>query len=268
MALTDAELEIGNQALSIIGQKIIDSSDTSTADTGTGGSPYQKLELVFDQTRNALNRSFEWNFARARLELANDWGEDTAYTTDQYAWVSSVLYKCNTAHTSTTWNTDYVMDGTDYVMDDTDYVRDDSVTFYWDMVTDRPEVYWTYRYDLPADFSRFRNKWLRENETRYALESNKVLTNETELDLLYIKKVTDPTEFDSLFTEVLIYDLAIKLTFHLMGADYTTQALRKELVLERQKWIMKAKLINSIESEQGRRKSYDWVNARFGSGKV
>ena len=43
MALTSAELTIGNQALSMIGQKIIDSTDTSNADTGTGGHPYEKL---------------------------------------------------------------------------------------------------------------------------------------------------------------------------------------------------------------------------------
>jgi len=268
MALTSAELTIGNQAFDLIGQTAIDSTDTSTADTGTSGSPYLKLERAFDQTRNALMRSFEWNFARVRLDLVGDWATAESYTTDQYVWVDDVLYKCNTAHTSTTWNTDYVLDGTEYVKDDDDYVRDDSVTFYWDMVTDRPETYWDYRYDLPSDFSRFTNKWLKHNETRYALEGNKILCDETELNINYIKKVTDPTEFDDLFTEVLIYDLAIKLTFTLMGGSYQTIALRKGLKEERRDIIVKAKSVNSIESDQGRRKSSEWVNARFSSGKV
>jgi hypothetical protein len=253
----------------MIGQKIIDSSDTSTADTGTGGSPYEKLELVFDQTRDSLMRSFEWNFARARLELSNDWDDATAYTTDQYVWEDSVLYKCNTAHTSeATFNNDYVMDGTDFVMDDTDYVRDSTITFYWDMVTDRPEHYWDYRYDLPANFKRFCNKWLKHNETRYKIEGNKILCDETELDINYIAQVTDPTDFDSLFTEVLIYDLAIKLTYSLVGAGYPAQALRKSLREERKDTITRAKSVNSIESDQGRRKSYEWVNARYGDGKI
>jgi hypothetical protein len=268
MALTSDELTIGNQALTLIGQKIIDSTDTSTADTGTGGSPYEKLELVFDQCRNALQRSFEWNFARARLELVNDWDDATAYTTDQYVWVSSVLYKCNTAHTSTTWDTDYVLDGSEYVKDGDDYVRDDNVTFYWDMITDRPEHYWTYRYDLPSDFSRFSNKWLRHNELRYALEKNKILCSETELDINYIAKITDPTEFDDLYTEVLIYDIAIKLTYSIMGASYQAQAFRKSLREQRKDSIATAKSVNSIESDQGRRVQYEWVNARLGSGKV
>jgi len=268
MALTSDELTIGNQALNLIGQLAIDSTDTGTSDSGTGGAPYAKLERIFDQTRNALLRAFEWNFARVRLELSNDWATDTTYTTDQYAWVSSVLYKCNTAHTSTTWNTDYVMDGSDYVKDDTDYVRDDSVTFYWDLVTDRPETYWTYRYALPSDFSRFRNKWLRHNEIRYALEGNKILCDETELDITYNKKVTDPTEFDDLFTEVLIFDLAIKLSYTIMGSAYQTQALRKDLRTERKDRIASAKATNSIESDQGIRESVKWVNARYGNGKV
>lgn len=270
MALTSDELTIGNQALVLIGQKIIDSSDTTTADTGTAGSPYEKLELVFDQTRDALMRSFEWNFARARLELVNDWDDDTAYTTDQYVWEDDVLYKCNEAHTSgDTFVDDYVMDDDDYVLDGTDYVRDSSITTaYWDMVTDRPETYWTYRYDLPSNFSRFRNKWLRENETRYAFEQGKILCDETELDIHYIKKVTDPTEFDELFTEVLIFDLAIKLSYPLMGAGREAQNIRIELSRERRDKIVKAKLVNSIESFQGRRKSYEWVNARYGDGKI
>lgn len=268
MALTDDELTIGNQAFDLIGQTAIDSTDTSTADTGTGGAPYQKLERAFDQTRDALLRSFEWNFARARLALVGDWATAKAYTTDQYVWVSSVLYKCNTAHTSTTWEPDYVMDGDDYVMDDTDYVRDDSITFYWDMVTDRPETYWNFRYDLPSNFVRFRNKWLKENETRFALEQNKILCDETEMNINHIKQVTDPLEFDELFTEVLIFDLAIKLSFPIMGAGAATRDLRSELKKERKDKIVKAKLVNSIESHQGRRKSKEWVHARYGNGKT
>jgi hypothetical protein len=150
MALTSGELTIGNQALTLIGQKIIDSSDTSTADTGTGGKPYEKLELVFDQCRNALQRSFAWNFTLARLALVGEWATTEDYTTDMYVWEDDVLYKCNTAHTSGSFDTDYVMDGDDYVMDGTDYVRDDNVTFYWDIVDDRPETRYSYRYALPS----------------------------------------------------------------------------------------------------------------------
>ena len=268
MALTEDELTICSQSLSMIGQKEVSYTDTSTADTGTAGNPYNKCDLIYAQTRNALLRSFEWNFARDRLALVGDWATATVFTTDQYVWVSSVLYKCTTAHTSGTWNTDYVMDGDEYVMVGTEYVTDSNITFYWDLVTDRPETYWTYRYALPADFSRFISKWLRHNEYKYALEGKNLLTDETELDINYIKKVTDPDEFDALFAEVLILDVAIKLTFSIMGGSYQTQALRNGLRQERKLRISTAKAVNSIEKIEGVWPSNQWVNARYGNGKV
>ncbi len=268
MALTEDELAICNQSLSMIGQKEVSYTDTSTADTGTAGNPYNKCNLIYAQTRNALLRSFEWNFARDRLALVGDWATGTAYVAGQYVWVSSVLYGCTTAHTSGTWNTNYVMDGAEYVMDGTSYVLNSTITFYWTMITDRPETYWTYRYALPADFSRFISKWLRHNETTYALEGNNILTDETELNINYVKKVTDPDEFDDLFTEVLILDVAIKLTFSIMGGSYQTQALRNGLRQERKLRISTAKAVNSIEKVEGVQPSNQWVNARYGDGKV
>lgn len=268
MSLTEAELAICNQSLSLIGQKEVDYSDTSTADTGTAGNPYNKCDLIYAQTRNALSRAFEWNFTRTRLTLANDWATGTAYTTDQYVWQNSKLYKCGTAHTSGAWNTSYIVDGTDDVHDGTDYLIDDDVTFYWNLVTDRPETWWSYRYALPSDFNRFVSKWLRYNEALYTLEGNYIVTNETELDINYIKRVTDPDEFDALFTDVLIYDVAIKLTFSLMGADYQTQALRRELREQRKRQITTAKSVNSLERAEGVSPSRQWVNARYGDGKV
>jgi len=266
MSLTDAELVICNQAMSLIGATIIDSTDSSTADTGTGGKGYEKCDLIYDQTRDALLRSFEWNFARVRIDLVGNWVTDESYTTDQYVWVDSVLYKCNTAHTSTTWDTDYVLDGTDHVMDGLDYVVDDSVTCYWDMITDRTETYWGYRYALPADFCRFVIRWLKHNETRIRIEGTNLLTDEEAININYIKVVTDTTEFDDLFTEVLIYDLAIKLTFSIMGAGYPAQALRKDLKIERQYKMLKARQICNAEVNQTG--DYKWSDARFGSGVV
>lgn len=268
MALTEDELTICNQALALLGQKEVSYTDTTTADTGTAGNPYNRCDLIYDQTRNALLRAFEWNFARARLALVADWATETTYTTDQYVWEDSLLWKCSTAHFSDGWNTDLVMDGSDYVMDGADYVRDDGVLFYWDIVADRPETYWTYRYALPADFSRFVNKWLRHNEYNYKLEGRNVLTDETELDINYVKKVTDPDEFDALFTEVLIYDVAIKVSFALMGSSYQAQALRRQLSEERKRIISTAKAVNSLEKIEGVYPSNQWVNARYGDGKV
>lgn len=261
MSLSSVELDICNQSLYLIGQKAVDSTDTTTADTGTGGAPYDKCDKIFDQTRNALQRSFAWNYTLARLTLAGEWATATDYTTDQYVWESDVLYKCNTAHTSTTFITDYVMDGTNYVMDGTDYVRDDGITFYWDIVTDRPETLWSYRYALPSSFSRLLPKWLRDNDKLFALEGKNILTNLTEMDIEYVEKVTTTTEFDDLFTEVFIFDLAIKLTYSLLGASYVTQALRKELRDERRRKVIEAR--GACITETNQTGSYKWLDARY-----
>ena len=53
-----------------------------------------------------------------------------------------------------------------------------------------------------------------------------------------------------------------------MGSGYSTQALRRDLNNEKADALSRAKAVNSIESEQGRRKSYEWVNARYGDGKI
>lgn len=263
MSLTAAELVIGNRALALIGQKAIDSTDTTTKDTGTGGNPYAQLDLIFDQTRDSLIRKYEWGFAKSRLALAAEWATSTVYTTDQYVWDEDeeLLWKCNTAHTSVSWNTDYVLDGDDYVMDGDDYVRDDSVTFYWDLVTDRPETVWSYRYALPSDYSRFKPEYLRDNELWFTLEGGYLLTDEQELDIEYIAKITDTTIFDDLFTELLIYDLAIKLITPLAGMGYPVIADRKTLKDERKDLAKKANAIEKTETNQTG--YYALANARY-----
>ena len=52
---------------------------------------------------------------------------------------------------------------------------------------------------------------------RPRIESGYLLSNESEVDLVYIRKVTDPAEFDPLFTEVLIYRMAAKLRPSIAG---------------------------------------------------
>lgn len=267
MSLTELELDICNQGLLLIGQKAVDYDDTTNADTGTGGINYKRCDAIYTQTRNALQRSFEWNFASARMALVSSWLTATAYTTDMYVWASSVLYKCNEAHTSGSWNTDYVLDGSDYVVDDSDYVRDDSIDFKWDMITDRPETYWSYRYALPSDFVRFNYRWLKKNETRLAIEGGNIVTDETSLNINYIKKITDTTLFDDLYTEVFIYDLAIKLTFPVLGAGYPAQALRKDFQAQRNRTMLKARQVCFAEdNDTGEMTS--WAETREGSGKV
>jgi hypothetical protein len=103
-------------------------------------------------------------------------------------------------------------------------------------------------------------KWLRDNDKLFALEGKNVVTNLTEMDIEYVEKVSTTTEFDDLFTEVLIFDLAIKLTYSLLGAGYVTQALRKDLRVERRRKVIEAR--GACITETNQTGEYKWTDAR------
>ena len=267
MSLTENEVSLVNQALSKFGSFTIDYTDTTgTGNSGMLGNVAIKSEIHLDQTRDALLRQAFWNFATARLSLVGSWATGTAYTTDQYVWVSSVLYKCNTAHTSTTWESNYVYDGDDLVYDGTNPVVDDTVTFYWTMIFDRCPFEYDYRYSVPSDFLRMKPKYFEDEWIDARVEGAYILTDETELDIKYIKTVTDPDDFDPLFTEVLICDLALKLITVLAGSGYVPLAIKKDIKEERKEAMRRAR--NVCASENKKPNYNQWKNARYGSGIV
>ncbi len=63
MSLTEAEVKVANQALDRIGSK----NFTYAVQTGVEAL---KCITIYEQTRNALQRSFEWSFASARKTLS------------------------------------------------------------------------------------------------------------------------------------------------------------------------------------------------------
>ena len=82
---------------------------------------------------------------------------------------------------------------------------------------------WDNQFILPNDFlamkSIYENRFSDENYRSYALEGQRLLTNESTMEIRYIKKVTDVTEFDPLFVEVLVLQLALKLVPALAKTD-------------------------------------------------
>jgi hypothetical protein len=87
-----------------------------------------------------------------------------------------------------------------------------------------PDFEYDSQFILPTDFMRLKNVYGGNGfgnanlRTTYAIEGDRILTNETAINLRYIKRVTDPTKFDELFTEVFILKLALKLVA-LSGAN-------------------------------------------------
>ena len=94
--------------------------------------------------------------------------------------------------------------------------------------TTTPAFEWGNAFTLPTDFlamrSIYENRFSGKNVRSYALEGQILLTNEADMEIRYTKKVTDVTEFDSLFIEVLVLQLALKLV-SLAGASPKIRAL-------------------------------------------
>ncbi len=128
-----------------------------------------------------------------------------------------------------------------------------------------PDFEFTNQFDLPDDFMRLKSVWdgvdHRNTRVTFGMEGDLLLTNSDSIDLRYIKKVTDPTKFDSLFVEVLILKLAIKLLSPLAGgAPKLQQVLGTELQL-----IMPS--VRALDRQEtnnvGRNDRFTWNDARI-----
>lgn len=240
MSLTVAEVVIVNQSLGAIGANQI------TYAVQTSNEAVQ-ANLHYAQTRDALLRSYLWNFATIRLPLVSTWVTAAVYAIGQYVWTNSLLYKCAIAHTSGTFATDLA-------------------AVKWTLVTERPAFgRWSYMYSLPTDCIRL---WSAHHylglSQLWTREGNYLYTSETVINIKYVKQVTVPTEFDSLFTEVLILKLALKLLHPLAGTN-TTQ-LKAGLLAELKEANARARTVCASEANDTGESS--WNNARFTSGKI
>ena len=287
MALTSAEVDLCNQSLGKIGAKQFTFGDV------TGYNSTQCL-LHFDQTRDMLLRSFEWQFSKTRLRLVSAWLTDTVYTTDQYVWQAGLLYKCAVAHTSDTFATDltsayWTLQSTvsawatatvyalgSFVVNDAVYYEcilahtsggtDDepgtgaTTATYWKSTTTKPTNVFGYSYNLPSDCLRL-VEFIDDSNVDWSLETNTILTDEDEVDIVYIAQIDTTTDWDYLFTELVILNLAKRLIGPLAGAGPGTASLRSDLNAEIERLNKRARIISRQEG-RGNTSKVTWNQAR------
>jgi hypothetical protein len=247
MALPEDKLDVCNLSLNRIGEKAVTQAQL-TADTD---SRAQRCNRHYEQTRDALQRSHWWRFARARIRLASVWATAKAYTTDQYVLNDDVWYKCFLAHTSVTTTNE-----------------PPNATFWTTLVASdyTPENEWDFMFDLPAAFLRFRSIFEETDSTsrnrRRAIEGLVLFTNLSEVSLRYIQRVTDVTAFDPLYLEVLVLQFALKLIPPTAGVGSVGQALLSELKTELKPLMASVRSIDRNETDVGGRS--DWNLARHG----
>ena len=251
MALPTVKLEVCNMSLNRMGDVGITQVQLD-ADTDPRA---QACNLHYEQNRDALQRSHWWRFARARINLVSAWATATVYTTDQYVSNDDVWYKCLVAHTSG-------------ALDDEPGTGALEATYWTTLsaVDYTPDSEWDFEWALPSDFLRFRSIYEEDGTTsrkrRHAIEGQLLLTNLSEVSLLYIKRIEDVTKFDPLYIEVLVLQLALKLLPARAGAGSASLALSAEIKNELKPLMAQVRAIDNNETDVGGRS--DWNLARSG----
>lgn len=130
---------------------------------------------------------------------------------------------------------------------------------------DIPSFEWEHQFILPSDFLCLRANYSESPSDyvngRWELEGNKILTNDTEVDLKYTRKVTSVNEFSPLFIEVLKLQLAFNLIP--MIAGISAPALTEVIYGELNQKINKARTRIMQESNSSGRS--DWHYAHYGT---
>ena len=161
-------------------------------------------------------------------------------------------------------------------------VRDALIrSHYWRFASDRaalsqdtvdPDFEFDNQFILPSDFLRlksiFGDNSTATGNTRitFAIEDDRLLTNESTVQLRYIKKVTNPVKFDPLFVELFVLTLALKMIGPLAGTDVKLQTLlQQELRL-----ILPG--IRALDRQEtntiGRESRRPWLESRLNGGSL
>jgi hypothetical protein len=292
MSLTAAEIVVCNQALDKFGA----SNFTYARQTSNEAV---KCNLHYSQTRDALLRSFEWNFASARSQLvilktltldlspmSDAWSVGTAITgITSYATATILSVVSATEYEISYLDGDFT-DGEKITDGDVEEVFWEGQNLYWEdeiilwwnggndivcgtgypiVANITPDFGYDYQFVLPADFSRFKKHWRRRFQ-HWTIEGNRLLTDDDSVNAEYIKKITDPADFDTLFTEVLILQLALKLLHPIAGAGNEALELKTGLQRELAGVMERAKAVCRAETNDTGRS--DWNLVRYGSGKI
>jgi len=299
MALSAAETALANQSLSKIGAKQYTASDGSFNEAQalvhfaqTRNALLRSFEWPFAKTRLRLvsgwltdtvytTDQYVWQsgllykcaVAHTSDTFATDltsvywtlqstvsaWVTATAYALNDYVVNDAIYYRCILAHTS----------------GDTDDEPGTGATYatYWVATTTKPTNVFGYNYNLPANSLRLCKNFLTDSWNwiyrhphsdqyhRWELETNTILTDDDEVDIVYIDTVSDTTKWDALFTELFICHLAKKLLAPLAGAGPGTASLRNDLDIEIREINHKARTVGSQEGNNSG--SSDWNNARY-----
>jgi hypothetical protein len=257
------ETDICNQSLGRIGAKQIVNLDTDTT------AHSAQCRLHYDQTRDALLRSFEWPFASGHEELTKLYTLTVDSSPTPAAWAAgATLTGGSSGKTcmvkSKTSNTVYVVydvSGTftlgETISDGTNSIDCDAThpTF----VEIVPDYEYDHQYQLPSDYLRL--KEIYDDTDKFQITGDVIMSNSSDMQIKYVKQITDTTKFDPLFIEVFVLQLAIKLLPALGGVN--TAPLKTDLMNELNLVTARCRTVAKQEANYSGKSS--WNDARFSS---
>ena len=91
--------------------------------------------------------------------------------------------------------------------------------------SDAPAFEFAKAFSLPTDPYCLRVISLDYHDIIYRVEGRKILSNESDINLIYVGRVTDSQQYDTLLTETLATALAADVAYALVGSAQLTQTL-------------------------------------------
>ena len=132
--------------------------------------------------------------------------------------------------------------------------------------TDSPPFGYDNKFLLPNDFLRplevYNDSDFVDAKRRWSIEGDFLLTDDDEVELIYIRNVESVNEYDSLFIEILTQQLSLKLLPALAGTN--TNKFREELRFELNRSLSKVR--TSILQANNTTGRSDWNNIRYIGG--
>ena len=113
--------------------------------------------------------------------------------------------------------------------------------------SDAPAFEFAKAFSLPTDPSCLRVISLDYHDIIYRVEGRKILSNESDINLIYVGRVTDSQQYDTLLTETLATALAADVAYALVGSAQLTQTLNG-LYLSK---LSEARFVDATEGTPG-----------------
>lgn len=264
------KLTIVNRALSLLGEYRVTTLTYADGVSGQEQATIQKVNDLYESSRDILLARYRWSFARAQAILEPDWQEMTTIADDGAGLVKITKASHGLVTGDRVQNKDTtrvngpffitLVDANNFTLDDS--VWNDEITL--GSFVKAPLFGNEFQYEIPSDCLRVNSVNGRKAQvTRgyWTQVGNFIVVNTDTARITYTKRITDETLFPDLFSNCLVKQLAADLAMPILGATTSRQEMLQELETID---IPNARRANAIDKKQEVEQFSPSVEARLG----